>query len=228
MRALENLDLVSDGFLRKGAVLLFGKRPRQACSSARRQIGRFKGEVILDNRFLDGTLWEPLEATMDALRGYLQVREEIRSIAPTVEGLQRHGNGEVVRIGGQYMMFVSEGCGGKQFIGYSDDLMKWEFRQEDYLDASSLGRLYEVMSAVVNGDSLILDFFYDDGSGVTRSAEALYRLTEPRRQVALNRGGTLNGGGMIRYQDRWVHAQGWDAPPGKAVIHIYGSKKRTP
>jgi len=142
--------------------------------------------------------------------------------------IPRNGNGEAVRIGGQYMMFVSEGCGGKQFIGYSDDLMKWEFRQEDYLNASSLGRLYEVMSAVVNGDSLILDFFYDDGSGVTRSAEALYRLTEPRRQVALNRGGTLNGGGMIRYQDRWVHAQGWDAPPGKAVIHVYGSKKRTP
>ncbi len=89
-RALENLDLVSDSFLTKGAVLLFGKRPRQACSSARLQIGRFKGEVILDNRFLDGTLWEQLEATMDALRGYLQVRQEIRSTAPTVEGLQRH------------------------------------------------------------------------------------------------------------------------------------------
>ena len=89
-RVLENLDLVSDGFLTKGAVLLLGKRPRQACSSARVQIGRFKREVILDNRFVDGTLWEQLDATMDALRGYLQVRQEIRSTAPTVEGLQRH------------------------------------------------------------------------------------------------------------------------------------------
>jgi len=89
-RALENLELLSDGFLTKGAVLLFGRRPRQACSSARLQIGRFKGEVILDNRFLDGTLWEQLDATMDALRGYLQVRQEIRSTGPTVEGLQRH------------------------------------------------------------------------------------------------------------------------------------------
>jgi hypothetical protein len=89
-RALENLDLLSGGFLTKGAVLLFAGRPRQACSSARLQIGRFKGEVILDNRFLDGTLWEQLDATMDALRGYLQVRQEIRSTAPTVEGVQRH------------------------------------------------------------------------------------------------------------------------------------------
>lgn len=89
-RALENLDLLSDGFLTKGAVLLFGKRPRQACASARLQMGRFKGEVILDNRFLDGTLWEQLDAAMDALRGYLQVKQEVRSTAPTVEGLQRH------------------------------------------------------------------------------------------------------------------------------------------
>lgn len=142
--------------------------------------------------------------------------------------IPRNGKGEAVHIGGHYMMFVSEGCGGKQFIGSSDDLMSWTFRQENYLDASSLGRLYEVMSAVVSHDSLILDFFYDDGSGITRSAEALYRLSEPRSQLALNRGGTLNCGGMIKYQGRWVYAQGWDAPPGKAVMHLYGSKKRTP
>jgi hypothetical protein len=138
--------------------------------------------------------------------------------------IPRNANGEAVRIDGQYMMFVSEGCGGKQFIGYSDDLMSWTFRQENYLDTASLGRLFEVQSAVVNDDSLILDFFYDDGSGTTRSAEALYRLTEPRRQLALNRGGTLNSGGMIKYQGRWVHAQGWDAPPGKAVMYVYGSR----
>lgn len=89
-RALENLDFLSDSFLTKGAALLFGRRPRQTCSSARLQIGRFKGEVILDNRVMDGTLWEQLDATMDALRGHLQVRQEIRSTAPTVEGLQRH------------------------------------------------------------------------------------------------------------------------------------------
>ena len=82
------------------------------------------------------------------------------------------------------------------------------------------------MSAVVKDDSLILDFFYSDGSKVTRSAEALYRLAEPTRQLALNRGGTLNGGGMIKYQGRWVHAQGWDALPGKAVMYLYGSKEQ--
>jgi hypothetical protein len=30
---------------------------------------------------------------------------------------------------------------------------------------------------------------------------------------------------MIKYQGRWVYAQGWDAPPGKTVMYFYGSKK---
>ncbi len=55
------------------------------------------GSDILDNRFLDGTLWEQLDATMDALRGYLQVRQEIRSTAPTVEGLQPGHEGPIPR-----------------------------------------------------------------------------------------------------------------------------------
>jgi hypothetical protein len=76
-----------------------------------------------------------------------------------------------------------------------------------------------------NSKHLIFDFFYDDSSGVARSGEALYSKSKPTQQLALNRGGTLNVGGLIRYQGRWIHAQGWDAPPGRPVMYVYGTTK---
>lgn len=140
--------------------------------------------------------------------------------------ISKDGQGNALKLNGKYMMFVSEGCGGKQVIGYSDDMRHWEFRYETFLDASPLGRLFEVMGLVAEtaeSEHLVMDFFYDDGSGITRGAEALYHKSEPTKQIALNRGSILNVGGMIRYQGRWVHAQGWDAPNGKAVMYLYGT-----
>ena len=89
-QVLQNLKLLHAGFLTKGAVLLFGSSPQEVCTMAQIHLGRFKGTVILDNRFVTGTLWQQLDAAMDAIRGYLQVRQEVRSTGPTVEGLQRH------------------------------------------------------------------------------------------------------------------------------------------
>jgi len=46
----------------------------------------------------------------------------------------------------------------------------WDFHHEQFLDTRPLGRLHEVMSAVIDGqqgERLVMDFFYDDGSGVT-------------------------------------------------------------
>ena len=141
--------------------------------------------------------------------------------------IPRAGNGDAVRLNGKYMMFVSEGCGGKQVVGYSEDLLNWEFKHEQFLDTKPLGTLYEAMGLVIESaasEAMVMDFFYDDGSGVTRAGQALYRKSEPTKQIALNRGGTLNVGGIIRYQGRWVHAQGWDAPRGIPVIYFYGTK----
>lgn len=141
--------------------------------------------------------------------------------------IPRTGNGDAVRINGKYMMFVSEGCGGKQVVGYSDDMLSWNFRHEQFLDTGTMGNLFEAMGlATEDADSelMVMDFFYDDGSGVTRAGQALYRKSEPTRQIALNRGGTLNVGGVIKYKGRWVHAQGWDAPHGVPIIYFYGTK----
>jgi beta-1,2-mannosidase len=143
--------------------------------------------------------------------------------------IPRSGNGDAVRIDGRYLMFVSEGCGGRQMIGASTDMVHWDFHHEQFLDTRPLGRLNEVMSAVIDGERgehLVMDFFYDDGSGVARAGEALYRPSAPTKQVALNRGGTLNAGGMIRCQGRWMHAQGWDAPPGEPTISFYAATTR--
>jgi len=74
--ALANLGLVRDGMLTKGAVLLFGKQPQHAAKTAQVHIGRFKGAVILDNRFIPGTLWQQFDEARLVIRGYLQVRYE--------------------------------------------------------------------------------------------------------------------------------------------------------
>ena len=142
--------------------------------------------------------------------------------------IAKAGNGDAIRINGKYIMFISEGCGGKQIIGTSADLRHWDFRPEQYLDTSRLGKLLEVDSCVAesaNSDHLIVDFFYDDHSGIARAGEALYSRSNPTQQLALNRGGTLNVGGLIRYQGRWIHAQGWDAPRDRPVIYVYGAQK---
>jgi hypothetical protein len=142
--------------------------------------------------------------------------------------IAKAGNGDAIRINGKYMMFISEGCGGKQIIGTSGDMRHWDFKPEQFLDTSRLGKLFEVDSCVAesaNSDQLIVDFFYDDHSGVARAGEALYAKSRPTQQLALNRGGTLNVGGLIRYQGRWIHAQGWDAPRGRTVMYVYGTQK---
>ena len=141
--------------------------------------------------------------------------------------IPRAGNGDAVRIGGKYMMYVSEGCGAKQVIGESDNMLDWQFRHEQFLDTTGLGPLFEAMGLATesaDSDAMVMDFFYDDGSGITRAAQALYSKAAPTRQVALNRGGTLNVGGVLKYRGRWIHAQGWDAPAGVPVVYFYGSK----
>ena len=143
--------------------------------------------------------------------------------------IPRSGNGDAVKIDGRYLMFVSEGCGGPQMMGVSTDMEHWEFHHEQFLDTRPLGRLHEVMSAVIDGeqdDRLVMDFFYDDGSGITRAGEALFRSSAPTRQVSLNRGGTLDAGGLLRYQGRWMHAQGWDSRPGEPAINFYATMRR--
>ncbi|MBT1002226.1 hypothetical protein KIH31_06395 [Paenarthrobacter sp. DKR-5] len=132
--------------------------------------------------------------------------------------------GEAVKIGGEYLMFLSEGCDGKFVVGRSRDMEQWDFAEQPYLDVSSLGSLHEVACAVVVGDQLVLDFFYGDRDGKFAAAQALYSLDDPFTQTALHRGGSLAWGGLIRYEGRWTFAQGWDAPAGERELYLYRSE----
>lgn len=87
---LSKLGLFRDGTVTKGALLLFGKEPQRDATAAQIHIGRFKGGITLDDRFIGGTLWNQLDSVLNTFRSYLQLRSEVKSTSPTLEGIQRH------------------------------------------------------------------------------------------------------------------------------------------
>ena len=96
---LRKLDLLVDGKLTQGAVLLFGKEPQRRFFMTQVHLGRFKnGITILDDKLVRGNLFRQLEQIMQLFRQYLQVRYEIPGQigeAPgSLEALQR-GNHRV-------------------------------------------------------------------------------------------------------------------------------------
>jgi len=140
--------------------------------------------------------------------------------------IPRDEHGRAVRIGGEYLMFLSEGCGGRPMVGHSPDLLAWEFAEQPYLDLGELnGRLFEVACAAVEDDRLVLDFFYADENDDFAAAQALYSTTAPFTQRAMHRGGSLSWGGLQklgRGADRaWAFAQGWDAAAGVREMFFY-------
>jgi predicted GH43/DUF377 family glycosyl hydrolase len=137
------------------------------------------------------------------------------------------GTGQAVKIGGDYLMFLSEGCDGKAIVGRSQDLEHWEFDEQSYLDMTGLGTLHEVACAVVDGENLILDFFYGDATGAFAAAQARYELSDPFAQLDIHRGGSLAWGGLIRRHGRWTFAQGWDSPIGERELYLYRSDEQT-
>ncbi|WP_426515900.1 hypothetical protein ACPPVQ_14940 [Diaminobutyricibacter sp. McL0618] len=143
--------------------------------------------------------------------------------------IPRNGAGEAVRIGGEYLMFLSEGCGGVPTIGRSTDLLDWRFERQPYLDLGEVGgSLYEVACAVVGArdeHDLVLDFFYSDPDGQFAAAQALYSTNAPFTQLALNRGGSLAWGGLLQVDGDWIFAQGWDAPKHTREMYVYRSMK---
>jgi len=144
--------------------------------------------------------------------------------------IPRDAAGDAVRIGGDYLMFLSEGCGGRPMVGRSDDLVSWTFDEHPYLDLTPLGgSLHEVACAAVDGDNLVLDFFYADENGDFAAAQALYSVNDPFHQLAVNRGGSLAWGGLQKLGGDWSFAQGWDAPPKSREMYFYRSiQKATP
>ncbi|RKR73370.1 hypothetical protein [Frondihabitans australicus] len=136
----------------------------------------------------------------------------------------RDPSGNAVKVGGSYLMFLSEGCDGRPMVGRSDDMATWTFTERPYLSLDALGgHLHEVACAVTGhrGDDLVLDFFYGDEEGRFAAAQALYDVNAPFTQLDVHRGGSLSWGGLLQHGSEWVLAQGWDAPPGTREISLY-------
>ena len=144
--------------------------------------------------------------------------------------IPRDPNGNAVRIGGEYLMYLSEGCNGTLQVGRSDDLIHWRFEERPYLDLRPLdGSLHEVACATVpetDPEHIVLDFFYNGSKEGKSAAQALYHRDEPFTQIAVNRGGSLSWGGLIQHRGTWLFAQGWDAPTRIRELYFYRSTPR--
>jgi len=140
--------------------------------------------------------------------------------------IPRDEHGDAVKIGGEYLMYLSEGCDGVAHVGRSTDMVTWTFTPQPYLDLSSIdGHLHEVACAITghDGDTLVLDFFYGDAEGNFAAAQALYSTDAPFTQLAMHQGGSLSWGGLIKQNGTWLFAQGWDAPRDSREIYFYRS-----
>lgn len=143
--------------------------------------------------------------------------------------IPRDGEGQPVLINGKYLMYVSSGCGAKQTVGFSDDLIHWDFKAIDYLKLPP-GDWYieEVACASTcfdkSGKALVLDFYYQSPDIVPRAGQVLYNTDRPFEQLEIRMdGGTLSWGGMLRYRNRWLFSQGWDSPRDKEDIYFYSA-----
>lgn len=140
--------------------------------------------------------------------------------------IPRDPSGQAVKIHGKYLMFLSEGCGDTQFIGYSDDLLNWQFQQQTYINfPQEMGRLAEVACCAANfessGQYFVLDLFYRDRNQKYQAAQALFHIDNPTKPLAIEKGGSLAWGGLLKYRGDWIVAQGWDSPKDRQEIYVY-------
>ncbi|MBA7711856.1 hypothetical protein ES703_120823 [subsurface metagenome] len=78
---LEKLELIADGKLRNGAILLFGKNPQKHFTNLCVRIGRFKTETtIIDDKWAKGNLFQQFEETLNILRQHISVRYDIKGV----------------------------------------------------------------------------------------------------------------------------------------------------
>jgi ATP-dependent DNA helicase RecG len=78
---LEKLELMVNGKLTNGAVLLFGKNPQKHFINLCVRIGRFKTETtIIDDKWVKGNLFQQFEETLKIIKQFMSVRYEIKGI----------------------------------------------------------------------------------------------------------------------------------------------------
>ena len=138
--------------------------------------------------------------------------------------IPRHPNGDAVRIAGEYLMYLSEGCGG-QTVGRSTDLLTWTFERRDYPPPGDPGGGPWGGAPAGTGpdptDDVVLDFLYRDPDGRLVAGQALYHRDDPFTQRELGTGGILAWGGLAAYRGSLWFAQGWDADEGSRELYFY-------
>jgi ATP-dependent DNA helicase RecG len=78
-KILSKLDLIVDGKLTNGAILLFGKNPQKHFDYAVVRIGRFKTPTtIIGDRWIRGNLFQQVREAIEAIQGFINVRYEIK------------------------------------------------------------------------------------------------------------------------------------------------------
>ncbi|PKL64302.1 MAG: transcriptional regulator [Methanomicrobiales archaeon HGW-Methanomicrobiales-3] len=74
---LQKLELIRDGKITRGAILLFGKNPQASFTSALIHMGRFRDAItIIDDKLLKGNLFSQVDAAVQLFQQYMQVRYE--------------------------------------------------------------------------------------------------------------------------------------------------------
>jgi ATP-dependent DNA helicase RecG len=77
LNLLQKLELIRDGKITRGAILLFGKNPQASFTSAQIHMGRFKDAItIIDDKILRGNLFAQVDAAVQLFQQYIQVRYE--------------------------------------------------------------------------------------------------------------------------------------------------------
>lgn len=78
---LKKLELIQNGKLTNGAILLFGKNPQKHFINLCVRIGRFKTETtIIDDKWIKGNLFQQFEGTLNIIKQFISVRYEIKEI----------------------------------------------------------------------------------------------------------------------------------------------------
>jgi len=85
---LQKLELIRDGKITRGAILLFGKNPQASFTSAQIHMGRFKDAItIIDDKILKGNLFSQVDAAVQLFQQYMQVRYEFGEKSAKTEPL---------------------------------------------------------------------------------------------------------------------------------------------
>jgi predicted GH43/DUF377 family glycosyl hydrolase len=149
--------------------------------------------------------------------------------------IPRSPYGEAVKLNGRFMMFISERLhtglddSEEQVIGYSTDLVHWQFEQKTFMEPDeNIRSIYEVATAVTGfpgSNDLVFDVYYRKHDNSRGCAQVLYNRNQPAKKLAFSDFGLCTWGGMIVFRDQWLFAQGWVEPE---AIYLYTSPIKRP